>query len=263
MAWRLARSLDVLRGEVRALHPGSRVDTIGDQAHAAGASDHNPNTAEVVCAADFFPNAGLNLGRFAEHVRDSGHVAVKYVIFNRRIWSTARAGEGWRTYSGANPHTGHVHVSVGVGPDGRSTGPYDNPAPWGLLEEKEEDEMAWDEQLPIPAWMMQARDENGQPWGEAPGWEDKRISAQGAVVSGYGHSRQVNQRTTAMAVQLAAIHAAVAGEDQVAAVQAAIRAEFAALGPALAAELDGVSVEQITEALTRLRFGVVDGDPPA
>src|SRR5690606_14777101 len=29
-------------------------------------------------------------------------------------------------------HTRHMHVSVGVGPDGRSTGPYDDTSPWGL-----------------------------------------------------------------------------------------------------------------------------------
>src|SRR5690554_7976273 len=51
------------------------------------------------------------------------------LIFNRRI---ASKGGGWRAYHGSNPHTSHVHVSVGVGPDGRSTGPYDDTSPWGL-----------------------------------------------------------------------------------------------------------------------------------
>jgi hypothetical protein len=135
MAWRLARSLATLRNEVRTLHPGTRVDTIGDADHAGSASDHNPNAAEVVCAADFFADRGLKLGDFAEHLRRTNHRAVKYVIYNRRLWSKTRAGEGWRPYNGSNPHTSHVHVSVGVGPDGRSTGPYDDTSPWGLLED--------------------------------------------------------------------------------------------------------------------------------
>ncbi len=33
---------------------------------------------------------------------------VKYVIWNRHIWSP---GRGWRKYSGPSPHTDHVHVS--------------------------------------------------------------------------------------------------------------------------------------------------------
>lgn len=37
---------------------------------------------------------------------------VKYAISNGRIWSAARANEGWRPYSGSNPHTQHAHVSV-------------------------------------------------------------------------------------------------------------------------------------------------------
>src|SRR5690606_33697874 len=128
-SWRLARSLEVLRDEIRALHPGTTVWTIGDEAHLATWSDHNPNAAGVVCAIDVLADGGLDLGWFAEQVRTSGHPAFKYVIFNRRI---ASKGGGWRPYHGRNPHTSHVHVSVGVGQDGRSTGPYDNTSPWGV-----------------------------------------------------------------------------------------------------------------------------------
>jgi len=35
MSWRLARSLVTLRDEVRSLHPGTTVWTIGDQSHRA------------------------------------------------------------------------------------------------------------------------------------------------------------------------------------------------------------------------------------
>lgn len=37
---------------------------------------------------------------------------VMYAIHNRRIWSAARAAEGWRDYHGADPHVSHVHVSL-------------------------------------------------------------------------------------------------------------------------------------------------------
>ncbi|MDG4796224.1 hypothetical protein [Micromonospora sp. WMMD1082] len=59
-------------------------------------------------------------------------------IYNRRIWSTSRASEGWRRYAGSNPHTTHVHVSVGTGPDGKSTGPYDNTSSWGVGDDMSE-----------------------------------------------------------------------------------------------------------------------------
>lgn len=37
------------------------------------------------------------------------HPATNYVISNGRIWSRAN---GWRTYTGVNAHTKHVHVSI-------------------------------------------------------------------------------------------------------------------------------------------------------
>lgn len=38
---------------------------------------------------------------------------IMYIIWNRRIWSAHRASEGWRSYTGSNPHTDHVHFSFG------------------------------------------------------------------------------------------------------------------------------------------------------
>jgi peptidoglycan hydrolase-like protein with peptidoglycan-binding domain len=132
MAWRLAKSLSVLRTEIIARHPGTTVWTIGDQSHASGWSDHNPNSAGVVCAIDVKADGGLTLQAFVDHLVARPHRALKYVIYNRRIWSKTRASEGWRYYSGTNAHRDHAHVSVGTGSDGRSTGPYDDTSPWGI-----------------------------------------------------------------------------------------------------------------------------------
>ena len=129
MAWRLAKSLEKLRSEINTKHKGTTFWTIGDSAHRGTWSDHNPNAAGVVCAADVLGDKGLNLTKFAETIRTSGHPAFKYVIFNRRI---AFRGGSWQPYYGDNPHTTHVHISVGNGPDGRSTGPYDNQSSWKL-----------------------------------------------------------------------------------------------------------------------------------
>lgn len=135
--WRAARSLDLLRDEIDQIAPqrSKRSDgTIGDNAHQGTASDHNPNAQGVVCARDFTHDAaaGADMHRISRRIVAVLPPALKYVIWNRQIWSRARASEGWRTYTGANPHTQHMHVSVGRGGDGASTGPYDDPTAWGI-----------------------------------------------------------------------------------------------------------------------------------
>lgn len=135
--WRAARSLDVLKDEIDTIAPGrsTRSDgTIGDGAHAASDSDHNPNASNVVTGRDFThdPATGADMHRISRRIVAVLPRALKYVIWNRQIWSRARASEGWRPYHGSNPHTRHMHVSVGRGPDGHSTGPYDDTGPWGL-----------------------------------------------------------------------------------------------------------------------------------
>lgn len=114
MAWRLAKSLEKLRTQLNAVYPNrSKVSdgSIGDQAHAARASDHNPNSAGVVCAIDITNDPvgpqGHTLSR--QLIRD---FRVKYVIFGGEIWK-ARTRQ-WEPYHGANAHNHHVHVSVQV-----------------------------------------------------------------------------------------------------------------------------------------------------
>jgi hypothetical protein len=34
-----------------------------------------------------------------------------YIIWNKRIWSSYRQAEGWRPYTGYDPHTSHMHIS--------------------------------------------------------------------------------------------------------------------------------------------------------
>lgn len=38
-------------------------------------------------------------------------LGMMYIIYNRRIWASYRAEEGWRPYAGTNPHTDHIHFS--------------------------------------------------------------------------------------------------------------------------------------------------------
>lgn len=131
MSWRLAKSLDVLRTQVNNAYPDrSKVSdgTIGDSSHASTPSDHNPNAKGVVCAMDIThdPAHGFDAGKFVEAQRKFPHRDLKYMIFNRTIYSRKY---GWvaRPSSG---HEHHVHVSVGVGTDGKSVQPYDDQDLW-------------------------------------------------------------------------------------------------------------------------------------
>lgn len=136
MAWRVAKSLEQLLKEINAAAPNrsKRSDgSIGDAAHQGGGSDHNPNWSNVVCARDFThdPGNGADMAKISESIRKKHPTDAKYVIFNRRI-AGIHTGWAWRSYSGANPHDHHMHVSVGRGSDGASTGPYDGTASWGI-----------------------------------------------------------------------------------------------------------------------------------
>lgn len=138
MAWRIAKSLEVLRDEVNTRWPDRNKASdgfIGNAAHAASASDHNPNPYGVVCAFDITHDpAGCDGNYLAELIRTHRHPDVKYVIWDHRLFSSYGATPWeWRPYHGADPHTNHVHVSVGVGTDGQSQPPYDDLDQWGVF----------------------------------------------------------------------------------------------------------------------------------
>jgi len=39
-------------------------------------------------------------------------LGIMYMIYNRHTWSAYNAAAGWRPYTGSNPHTDHVHISL-------------------------------------------------------------------------------------------------------------------------------------------------------
>lgn len=131
MSWRRAYSLVILGNEIHSISPQTTIYDIGDSAHQAEASDHNPNSAGVVCAIDVMAGYGLDLEALANSIRLSSHPDLKYVIYNRRI-ASRKYGFEWRAYPGSNPHTDHIHVSVGVGSDGKSVPPYDDTNSWNI-----------------------------------------------------------------------------------------------------------------------------------
>jgi len=134
MVWRgdgtakLAPCLVKLIDEIDARAPGRdrRSDgSIGDRAHAARTSDHNPNAQGIVTALDITDDPG-NLAAdlvydrddfdpdvLFEHLRRRRDPRVKYLISDDRVCSSygSQAWQ-WRTYTGPNPHDRHAHISV-------------------------------------------------------------------------------------------------------------------------------------------------------
>jgi hypothetical protein len=120
MAWRVARSLLVLRDQMDAAFPGrSRVSDgyIGDTAHQNTSSDHNPWYGPgIVTAADWThdPRNGFDIDKFTDQLQASRDGRIKYVIANGWIMDSRPQFSPWQwvRYYGSNPHTSHVHVSV-------------------------------------------------------------------------------------------------------------------------------------------------------
>ena len=132
--WRLAASLEWLRENVDTLAPlrSKRSDgSVGDAAHASRNSDHNPwvevSGKGIVTAIDITHDLtnGCDAERLAESLRAARDPRVKYVIWNRRIFSATVQPWEWRPYDGTNPHDHHMHISVQA-----EHGRFDDGADW-------------------------------------------------------------------------------------------------------------------------------------
>lgn len=112
----LAQSLALFRSTINAEFPKrdkSSDGWIGDKAHAARKSEHNPDDKGCVHAIDVDiddNDAGRDLRREILNAAIR-HKAVWYVISNGVIYSRTY---GWkpRKYNGPNGHFKHVHISI-------------------------------------------------------------------------------------------------------------------------------------------------------
>jgi peptidoglycan hydrolase-like protein with peptidoglycan-binding domain len=117
MSWRSAPSVRAALAEATRRWPGRQTGsdgTIGDAAHSARQSDHNPDANGVVHAFDLThdPGSGADCNVLAAHLVAVRDARVKYIIWNRQISNPDVQDWAWRPYSGQNPHTHHMHVSV-------------------------------------------------------------------------------------------------------------------------------------------------------
>lgn len=147
MSWDVAPAVQTLRDQLDEAFPGrGRPDgTIGDAAHAARKSEHNPDADRLVCAVDLKRlTSKLSNLEIANALRLSRDPRTLYVIADGRMFSSypARgvAPFTWRPYSGVNPHAEHVHLSV-TQAGKRST------APWKAVAVL----AAWQAHKPTPA----------------------------------------------------------------------------------------------------------------
>lgn len=164
-SWTLVPSLVSLRNEFNQLCPDrdrSSDGSIGDPAHAASSSDHNPdetgntpyedaddkNEVHAIDVDDDLRKPGWDMERSVGIIvgrhRAGRDDRLQNVIYNRRIWSRSW---GWtqRPYTGSNPHDKHAHFSARYG-----TAQENDTSPWGLLQE--DDDMTKDE---LKAWMTE------------------------------------------------------------------------------------------------------------
>ena len=117
----LVPCLDALRSEFNRNFPRRDKASdgwIGDTAHQASRSDHNPDSRGIVHAIDVDEDLrapGASMRECVEEVvrrhRAGQDNRITYVIYERTIWS---ATYGWRprAYSGSNPHDRHAHFSA-------------------------------------------------------------------------------------------------------------------------------------------------------
>ena len=109
--WYLAPSLARLRSQVDATFPDrskASDGTIGDAAHAATKSDHNPDPKTgVVRALDLTVDTVQGQRVLAATWQDP---RVFYVIWRKQIYYRGESKP--RPYNGVNAHMNHVHISI-------------------------------------------------------------------------------------------------------------------------------------------------------
>lgn len=126
MTYRRAESLTTLVDQCNAAAPDrdkSSDGWIGDESHQNRNSDHNPwiwddeTDMWVVSAQDITndPQNGMPSRELAERLVSGKDERIKYVISDEEICSGTgqdHTAWQWRPYTGSNPHTAHMHLSV-------------------------------------------------------------------------------------------------------------------------------------------------------
>lgn len=145
---------------------GSKDGSVGDTAHNARVSDHNPdyNNGGVVRAVDVDIKGRDKAAMTAAAIADK---RTRYFISDGRIWQNPlvypKAG-GWHEYSGSDGHYGHVHLSI------RHNKIYEN------------DTSRWGAPAPVPEKKVDdMTPELAARLDQIVGWMDANFKSQAAV----------------------------------------------------------------------------------
>ncbi|MBK5308071.1 MAG: hypothetical protein JJD92_15405 [Frankiaceae bacterium] len=107
---------------VMAAYPGTGTSGIARDCAIGGRSEHKEgrawdwhvtyaSTKQRAQAADFV-HWLFATDPYGNRFGQARRLGVMYVIWNKKIWSSYNAGAGWRPYTGADPHTSHMHISL-------------------------------------------------------------------------------------------------------------------------------------------------------
>ena len=117
---KLSKAAEQLRSEINLKYPkrDKRSDGwIGDKAHNARKSDHNPDKQGWVRAididSDLLKGSSKESWLLAEQIKTialKGDKRLSYIIHQHRIASPIK-NWAWRVYKGSNPHVSHIHIS--------------------------------------------------------------------------------------------------------------------------------------------------------
>lgn len=111
-----------LRAFVMKAFPGTRDSGITRACSVGGRSEHKEgrawdwgvrySVASERSKATAFLNWLRKTDSYGNRFANARRLGVQYVIWNRQIWSSYQADAGWRPYSGSDPHTSHIHLSL-------------------------------------------------------------------------------------------------------------------------------------------------------
>ena len=126
-----AKAFETLLAQLKEMYPnrsttGGPDGWLGDQSHAARASDHNPRSSGIVLAQDIThdPKHGFDSYKFCDMLISDGFRddRLRYCISNGRIAGNeefCKSNPGyhltpwkWGKYTGANKHDKHCHLSL-------------------------------------------------------------------------------------------------------------------------------------------------------
>jgi|GEM_PF-3906109 len=147
---RPARSLTTLQAELNAIWPGRQPDLgfVTGYKSAGNFSGHNPNNLGIVMAYDIgtYVNGSINEpdGRaLADYLRTDCNEKLQYLIHDMGpagVQQPMIAGNhtnwAWQAYTGADPHSNHIHLSIvdlyWGDPTNVPASVYDSTSPWGI-----------------------------------------------------------------------------------------------------------------------------------